>query len=115
MDVTPPPLGVKLTGYRVIFITIVSFFGTVKTILSYKGGQSIAPTILDWVSAPPPAVVSSYYDSYSLEHIHRGQSMAAHTTVRICALDNVVDAVGLQCNLWTCLQTTNAFCVRLGA
>jgi len=49
MDATPPPLGVKLTGYRLSFMTIVFSFGAAKSILAYKG-QSIAPTILDWVS-----------------------------------------------------------------
>ena len=49
MDITPPPLGVKLTGYRLVFMTTVFSFGTVKTILTYKG-QSIAPTTLDWVA-----------------------------------------------------------------
>ena len=46
-DVTPPPLGVKLTGYRLVFMTTL-LFGTVKTILTYMG-QSTAPTTLDWV------------------------------------------------------------------
>ena len=49
MDAPPLPLGVKLTGYRLVSITTVISFGTVKTILIYKG-QSIAPTTLDWVS-----------------------------------------------------------------
>jgi len=48
MDTTPP-LGVKLTGYRLVFMTTVFSFGTIKTILTYMG-QSIAPTTLDWVS-----------------------------------------------------------------
>ena len=46
---TPPPLGVKLTGYRLFFMTTVFSFGVAKCILTYKG-QSIAPTTLDWVS-----------------------------------------------------------------
>jgi len=49
MDVVPPPLGVKLTGYRLVFMTTVFSFGTVKAILAYKD-QSVAPTALDWVS-----------------------------------------------------------------
>jgi len=49
MDATPPPLGVKLTGYRLVFMATVLSFGTVKTILTYMG-QSIAPTTLDWVA-----------------------------------------------------------------
>jgi hypothetical protein len=49
MDATPPPLGVKLTAYRLVFMVTVLSFGTVKTILTYMG-QSIAPTTLDWVA-----------------------------------------------------------------
>ena len=49
MDATPLPLGVKLTGYKLLFMTTVFCFGTVKAILSYMG-QSIAPTTLDWVA-----------------------------------------------------------------
>jgi hypothetical protein len=49
MDDMPPPLGVKLTGYRLVFMVTVLLFGTVKTILTYMG-QSIAPTTLDWVA-----------------------------------------------------------------
>ncbi|KAF8258975.1 hypothetical protein EI94DRAFT_1752801, partial [Lactarius quietus] len=49
MDATPPPLGVNLTCYRLVFLAIVISFGTVKSILSYKGRET-APTTLDWVS-----------------------------------------------------------------
>jgi len=55
-DVAPPPLGVKLTGYRLLFMTTVFSFGTVKGILTYMG-QSIAPNTLDWVSGTFLAVV----------------------------------------------------------
>ena len=48
-ETTPPPLGVKLTGYKLFFMATVFCFGTVKTILTYKG-QSTSPTILDWVA-----------------------------------------------------------------
>ena len=56
VDVIQPPLGVKLTGYRLVFMSTVFSFGTVKTILTYKG-QSIAPTTLDWVSGTLLTVV----------------------------------------------------------
>ena len=49
MDATPPPLGVKLTAYRLVFMTTVLSFGAAKSILAYQG-QSLAPTTLDWVS-----------------------------------------------------------------
>ena len=48
-DTTPPSLGVKLTGYRLVFVTTVLSFGTIKTILTYMG-QTKTPTTLDWVS-----------------------------------------------------------------
>ncbi|KAF8260533.1 hypothetical protein EI94DRAFT_889905 [Lactarius quietus] len=49
MDAMPPPLGAKLTGYRLAFMTTVFIFGTLKTILAYMG-QSTAPNALDWAS-----------------------------------------------------------------
>ena len=49
MNAPPPSLGVKLMGYRVVFMATVLSFGTVKTILNYMG-QSSAPTTLDWVA-----------------------------------------------------------------
>jgi len=49
VEATPSPLGVKLTGYRLVTVTTVFCFGTIKSILTYKS-QSIAPTTLDWVS-----------------------------------------------------------------
>ena len=45
----PPPLGVKLTGYRLVFMATVFCFGTVKIILAYVN-QSIAPSTFDWVT-----------------------------------------------------------------
>ena len=52
----PPPLVVKLTGYRLVTMATVFSFGTVKAILTYTG-QSITPTTLDWVSGTFLAVV----------------------------------------------------------
>ena len=49
MDTKPPPLGAKHTGYRLVLMTTVFSFGTIKTILTHMG-QSIAPTTLDWVA-----------------------------------------------------------------
>jgi len=49
VDPTPPPLGVKLTVYRLVVMTTVLSFGTARSILTYKD-QSIAPTTLGWVS-----------------------------------------------------------------
>ncbi|KAH9034545.1 hypothetical protein EDB84DRAFT_62163 [Lactarius hengduanensis] len=55
MDATPPPLGAKLTGYRLLNITIVFSFGIAKAILTYKG-RSTEPTTLDWVGGALLAV-----------------------------------------------------------
>ncbi|KAF8258969.1 hypothetical protein EI94DRAFT_1618631 [Lactarius quietus] len=62
-DVRPPPLGVKLTGYRLLFMTTVFSFGTAKGILTYMG-QSIAPNTLDWVSGTFLAVVLYWIGLY---------------------------------------------------
>jgi hypothetical protein len=43
------PLLVKLTGYRILNITIILTVVSWKAILSYQG-QSIRPTTLDWIS-----------------------------------------------------------------
>jgi len=63
MDATPPPLGAKLTVYRLVFMTTVLSFGAVKSILAYKG-QSIAPTTLDWVSGTFLTVVLYWLGLY---------------------------------------------------
>ena len=55
-DAALPPLGVKLTGYRLLNMMTVFSFGIIKTILTYMG-QSTAPTTLDWVSGALLAVV----------------------------------------------------------
>jgi len=48
-DVEQPPLGVKLTGYRLLNMGVVFGFGLTKAILTYMG-QSTVPATLDWVS-----------------------------------------------------------------
>ncbi|KAH9985921.1 hypothetical protein BJV77DRAFT_1071211 [Russula vinacea] len=45
-DGLPPPLGVKLTGYRLLNMSVVFVFGITKAILTYMG-QSAVPTTLD--------------------------------------------------------------------
>jgi len=54
-DVEQPPLGVKLTGYRLLNMGVVFAFGLSKAILTYMG-QSAVPTTLDWVSGALLAV-----------------------------------------------------------
>lgn len=48
INVTRPPLGVKLTFYRLVNMMTIFIIGIVKGILSYQG-KVIAPTTLDWV------------------------------------------------------------------
>jgi hypothetical protein len=44
-----PPLGIKLTGYRLLNMIVLLGFGLAKFILSLQG-QSVAPTGLEWVA-----------------------------------------------------------------
>jgi hypothetical protein len=43
-----PPLLIKLTGYRLLNVTLLSAFGMSRVVLQYKG-QPVAPTTLEWV------------------------------------------------------------------
>ncbi|KAI9435752.1 hypothetical protein H4582DRAFT_620713 [Lactarius indigo] len=58
-----PPLGVKLTGYRLLNMTTVFSFGTAKAILTYMG-RSTAPTTLDWVAGTLLAVLLYWIGLY---------------------------------------------------
>ena len=44
-----PPLGVKLTGYRLLNISVILAFGISKAVFAYRG-QSVVPTTLEWVA-----------------------------------------------------------------
>ena len=55
-DTSDPPLGVKLTCYRLLNMMTMFSFCIAKGILTYKG-QSVAPTTLDWFSGGVLAVV----------------------------------------------------------
>jgi hypothetical protein len=55
-DEGQPPLGVKLTGYRLLNVAVMLAFGIAKAISSYSGGSAI-PTTLDFVSGTFLAVV----------------------------------------------------------
>ena len=55
-DGLPPPLGVELTGYRLLNMSVVFAFCLAKGILTYKG-QSAIPTTFDWVSGGVVAVM----------------------------------------------------------
>ena len=55
----PPPLGVELSGYRLLNMSVVfafGRFGPTKAILTYMG-RSAMPTTLDWVSGACLAVI----------------------------------------------------------
>jgi hypothetical protein len=55
-DAPPPPLGVKLTVYRLLNMTILFSIGITKGVLTYKG-EFTAPTTLDWVGGALLAAV----------------------------------------------------------
>jgi hypothetical protein len=55
VDATPP-LGVKLTVYRLLNTATILSFCAAKGILTYKGFSTV-PTMLDWVSGGVLAVV----------------------------------------------------------
>jgi hypothetical protein len=55
-DDLPPPLGVKLTVYRMLNMMTLLSFGIIKGILTYMG-KSTAPTTLEWVSGTLLAAV----------------------------------------------------------
>ena len=50
------PLGVKLTGYRLLYTSVILSFGISKAVLGYCG-QTMAPTTLDWVAGTFLAVM----------------------------------------------------------
>ncbi|KAI0263242.1 hypothetical protein BC834DRAFT_827751 [Gloeopeniophorella convolvens] len=59
----PPPLGIKLTGYRLLNMTVVFSFGLVKAVLTYMG-DSVAPTTMDWISGSVLAVALYWVGLY---------------------------------------------------
>jgi len=63
MDAGRPPLGVKLTVYRLLNMLILFSIGVTKGILSYKG-QSTAPTTLDWIGGALLAAVLYWIGLY---------------------------------------------------
>jgi len=66
----PPPGGVKITGYRVLNMSVVFAFGLTKGILTYMG-QSAAPTTLDWVSGAVLAVILYWIGLHETTHLRR--------------------------------------------
>lgn len=66
LDELPPPLGVKLTGYRLLNMSVVFTFGMVKAILTYMG-QSAMPTTLDWIGGAFLAVILYWVGLYESE------------------------------------------------
>jgi hypothetical protein len=43
-----PPLLVKVTGYRLLYVMVVSAFGLSKAVMEYNG-KSLVSTTLDWI------------------------------------------------------------------
>ncbi|KAN0136615.1 hypothetical protein V8E53_005662 [Lactarius tabidus] len=66
MDTTPPPLGVKLTGHRLLNMTSVFSLGITKGILTFTG-KSTSLTTLDWVSGSLMAVMLYWVGLYEEE------------------------------------------------
>jgi len=66
LDELPPPLGVKLTGYRLLNMSVVFTFGMAKAILTYMG-RSAMPTTLDWIGGALLAVILYWIGLYEPE------------------------------------------------
>jgi len=58
-----PPLGVKLTGYRLLNIVLIFSIGVAKAVLTYQG-KSTAPTTLDWVLGVLLAIILYWLGIY---------------------------------------------------
>jgi hypothetical protein len=65
-DAIPPPLGVKLTAYRLLNVTTMFAFAITKGILTYEG-LSTMPTTLDWLSGGVLAVVLYWIGLYEAQ------------------------------------------------
>ncbi|KAF8266033.1 hypothetical protein EI94DRAFT_242707 [Lactarius quietus] len=64
IDTIPPPLGVKLTGHRLLKMMAAFSFGITKGILTYVG-QSTSLTTLDWVAGALLAVMVGQCQGYT--------------------------------------------------
>jgi hypothetical protein len=60
LDELPPPLGVKLTGYRLLNMSVMFTFGMSKAILTYMG-RSAMPTTLELIGGTLLVVITSQY------------------------------------------------------
>jgi len=67
-DVPPPPLGVELTGYRLLNMSVVFAFCLSKGILTYMG-RSVMPTTLDWISGGVLIVILYWIGLYEPLHL----------------------------------------------
>ncbi|KAI0246436.1 hypothetical protein BJV78DRAFT_1286418 [Lactifluus subvellereus] len=61
-----PPLGVKLTGYRLLKITVILAFGISKAVFAYRG-QSVVPTMPEWVAGTFLAVILYWLGLFETE------------------------------------------------
>ena len=52
----PPPMGVKLTGYRLLNVGVILVFGVTKAALAHCGQLSTLTT-LDWVAGASSAIM----------------------------------------------------------
>jgi len=66
-QIASPPLGVKLTMYRLLNIVVISAFGISKAVCAYQG-QSVAPTTLELVGGTFFAVILYWLGLFEAEH-----------------------------------------------
>jgi len=66
-QIASPPLGVKLTMYRLLNIVVISAFGISKAVCTYHG-QSVAPTTLELVGGTFLAVILYWLGLFEAEH-----------------------------------------------
>jgi hypothetical protein len=67
----PPPLGAKLTGYRLLNLGVILIFGVIKAAL----GLSSALTTLDWVAGVSLAIMYSLSKFYSIGGADNAQNI----------------------------------------
>jgi len=63
LDELPPPLGVKLTGYRLLNMSVMFTFGMSKAILTYMG-RSAMPTTLELIGGTLLVVILYWIGQY---------------------------------------------------
>ncbi|KAI0263238.1 hypothetical protein BC834DRAFT_324666 [Gloeopeniophorella convolvens] len=109
---TPPPWGIKLTGYRLLNIIVLIAVGLAKFILSLKG-QSATPTGLEWMAGSILAAILYWLGLYEavepprwIWFLHTDYAPAISYSCK-CFLGGVMQALALY---WEMLP----FCLFIG-